>query len=62
MGEKDFWAILIYGQDLFICQKEVFPLTHTGYEKIIIDTDVNYTIYDEKQYRGPLQNIRVELS
>ena len=35
MGEKDFWAILIYRQDLFICQKEVFPLTHTGYQKII---------------------------
>jgi hypothetical protein len=23
--------------------------------------DIEYTIYDEKQYRGPLQNIRVGL-
>ena len=68
MGEKDFGQYLYTGK-IFYFSKRGFPLTHTGYQQIInlqllwmVDTDVKYTIYDEKQYRGPLQNIRVELS
>ena len=68
MGEKDFWAILIYGQDLLFSKKR-FSLDSEDIKRLLtsnycgwFDTDVKYTIYDEKQYRGPLQNIRVELS
>jgi hypothetical protein len=28
MGEKDFWAILIYGQDLLFFKKRFSPDTH----------------------------------
>ena len=68
MGEKDFWAILIYGQDLLFFQKRFFPDTQdikrllTSHYCGWFGTDIEYMIYDEKQYRGPLQNMRVELS
>ena len=66
-GEKDFWAILIYGQDLLFFKKR-FSLDSEDIKRLLTSnycgwfgTDIEYTIYDEKQYRGPLQNIRVGL-
>ena len=53
----------------FIFPKEVFPWHTQDIKRLLTShycgwfgTDIEYTIYDEKQYRGPLQNMRVELS
>ena len=67
-GDPGIWKNFTYIRARsFIFQKEIFP-GQWGYQQIItfnycgwFGTDIEYTIYDDKQYRGPLPNIRVGL-
>ena len=59
--------LLIYGQDLLFFKKR-FSLDSEDIKRLLTSnycgwfgTEIEYTIYDDKQYRGPLQNIRVGL-
>ena len=68
-GGKRFLGNTYIRARSFIFQKEVFPWHTQDIKRLLTSnycgwfgTDIKYTIYDEKQYRGPLQNIRVELS
>ena len=59
MGEKDFWAILIYGQDLLFFKKR-FSLDSEDIKRLLTSnycgwfgTDIEYTIYDENNTEDP---------